>query len=182
MPLDNEFGDLVISDYILNYDLDAIENNKIPPYILKQVEKLFDKIFGSTDDTKTIVDKLITLLIKTQDDEGYNFMETNQLIGRCVITLSSKTSDNISSWLMENQTKPQYIFFLGFLYYNGIILEKDSNEAFKLFLKASEDNYSIAQVYLSKCYKAGVGTEINSVLAITYLHNAIEIIVYVDNF
>ena len=170
MPLDNEINDLVISDY---YYLDAIENNKIPPYILKQVEKLFDGLFDLTDNTETVINKLIKLLIKIQDEKGYNFMETNQIIDQS-INHSDQTSSNIFSWLMENQTKPQYIFLLGFLYYHGINLEKDSNKAFELFSKASEDNYSIAQVYLSKCYQTGMGTEINSVLAITYLHNAIE--------
>src|ERR1051325_2670746 len=171
MPLDNEINDLVISDY---YYLDAIENNKVPPYILKQVEKLFDGSFDITDNIETVINKLITLLIKIQDEKGYNFIETNQLIGQCILTLSSKTSENIFSWLVEKQTKPQYIFFLGFLYYNGIILEKNNNSAFTLFSKASEDNCSIAQAYLSKCYQTGVGTEVNNILAITYLHNAIE--------
>src|SRR2546421_9460776 len=53
-----------------------------------------------------------------------------------------RSSDSISNWLIKNQTKSQYIFFLGFLYFNGIIVEKDVNEAFKLFSKASENNYS----------------------------------------
>src|SRR5205809_712410 len=69
----------------------------------------------------------------------------------------------------------QYIFFLGFLYYSGIIVEKNIDEAFKLFSKASNYDYPMAQVYLSKCYQtAGIGIEINSALAITCLHNAIK--------
>ncbi|GBC17272.2 kinase-like domain-containing protein [Rhizophagus irregularis DAOM 181602=DAOM 197198] len=169
ISIDNEFDDLVISDFILKYDLDTLEN-KILPYIIKQVRKLFNEIFDSID---SIIDKLISLLIEIQDKEGYNFLETNQFINH-YITLSNQTN-NIFNWLIKNQSNnPQYIFFLGFLYYNGIIVDKDNDEAFKLFSKASEDNYNIAQVYLSKCYQTGVGTEINSDLAINCLNNSIK--------
>ena len=168
--MDNEFDDLVISDYLLNYNLDV--ENEIPLYILKQAEKLFNEIFDLTDNIEIVIDKLIMLLIKIQD-RGYNFMETNQFISQC-ITISNLATSNISNWLINNQTKSQYIFFLGFLYYNGIIVEKNTNEAFKLFSKASENNYPMAQVYLSKCYQTGIGIEFDHDLAITCLYNSIE--------
>ncbi|CAB4398643.1 unnamed protein product [Rhizophagus irregularis] len=126
----------------------------------------------NTNNIETVIDRLIKLLIKSQDEKGYNFMETTQLINQCIF-LSVKTSNDIFNWLKENPSKPQYTFFLGFLYYNGIIVEND-DEAFRLFSKASEDNYPIAQVYLSKCFQEGRGTEINNDLAITYLRNAIK--------
>ncbi|CAB4479010.1 unnamed protein product [Rhizophagus irregularis] len=59
---EDEFTDLVISDFILKYDLDDMTENEIPLYILKQAKKLFDEISGLT--IEKIVDKLITLLIK----------------------------------------------------------------------------------------------------------------------
>ena len=93
-------------------------------------------------------------------------METNLFINQCIF-LINQPQDNILDWLLRNQTSSQYIFFLGFLFYNGIIVEVNNNEAFKLFSKASEDNYHIAQIYLSKCYQSGIGTEINSALSIT---------------
>ncbi|PKK65004.1 kinase-like protein [Rhizophagus irregularis] len=168
---EDEFTDLVISDFILKYDLDDMTENEIPLYILKQAKKLFDEISGLT--IEKIVDKLITLLIKVQDKRGYNFMETNQFINQCINLYDQIPSNDIFNWLVNNQTKPQYIFLLGFLYYNGIIIENNIHEAFKLFSKASEDNYHIAQVYLSKCYQLGTGTEINIPLAIICLRNAI---------
>ena len=82
--IDNEFDDFVISDYLLNLDIE----NEIPPYMLKQAEKLFNEIFDLTDNIKIVIDKLIILLIKFQDKIGYNFMETNQFISQC-ITLSN---------------------------------------------------------------------------------------------
>src|ERR1044072_8971879 len=63
--IDDEFDDLVISDYLLNYNLDI--DNEIPPYILKQAEKLFNEIFDLTDNIEIILDKLIIILIKIQD-------------------------------------------------------------------------------------------------------------------
>src|SRR5205823_4144752 len=150
----NDDIDLVIGDFIQDYNLDAKESEipLIPLYILKQAEKLFKEMFA--DDTSTIVDKLIMLLIRIHDEKGYNFMETNLFINQCVFLLN-QPQNNILDWLLRNQTSPQYIFFLGFLYFNGIIVEESSNKAFNLFSKASEDNYHIAQVYLSKCYQSG---------------------------
>src|SRR6266480_4793626 len=162
MSVDNEFNDLIISDFTI-----------ISPYILKQTNKLFNEILDSINNIETFIDKLITLLIRVHDKEGYNFIETNQFVDQCII-LFNQTSDSISNWLIKNQTKSQYIFFLGFLYFNGIIVGNGVNEAFKLFSKASENNYSIAQVYLGKCYQAGIGIKPSSYLAITCLYNAIK--------
>src|ERR1041385_1023016 len=52
--IDADF-DLVIGDFIQDYNLD-IEENGIPPYILKQAEKLFKEMFDLTDDTSIIID------------------------------------------------------------------------------------------------------------------------------
>src|SRR5205085_3744212 len=124
--------DLVICDFIKDYNLDANESEN-PLYILKQAEKLFKEIFDlTTDDTNTIVDKLIMLLIRIHDENGYNFMETNLFINQCIF-LINQPQDNILDWLLRNQTSSKYIFFLGFLCYNGIIVEENSDEAFKLF-------------------------------------------------
>src|SRR5439155_3897606 len=60
--IDADF-DLVIVDFMQDYNLD-VEENEISPYILKQAEKLFKETFDSTDDTNIIIDKLIILLIR----------------------------------------------------------------------------------------------------------------------
>src|SRR5436190_1579628 len=70
---------LIVDD---DFNLDTIEN-KVPTYILKKAEDLFKENFNSTDSIDIIIDKLITLLIKTQDG-GYNFIEIKQLINQYI--------------------------------------------------------------------------------------------------
>jgi hypothetical protein len=43
-------------------------NNDVDPDILNQAERLFLEIFDITDNINILIDKLIALLIKTQDD------------------------------------------------------------------------------------------------------------------
>ena len=142
-------SELFISNLIKDYNLESMDNEC--KHILNQAEKLFLETFDMADSINVLVDKLVELLIKTQD-EGNSFNETKHFINQC-ISLSNRTSNDIFEWLKENQVESRYIFFLGFFYFNNINFEKNDNEAFELFLKVSEDNYPIAQVYLAKCYK-----------------------------
>ena len=50
----------------------------------------------------------------------------------------------------NNQIESKYLFFLGFFFINDINFGEDRNKAFKLFLKAAENNYPIAQVCNNK--------------------------------
>jgi len=138
-------SELFISKLIQDYNLELVDNEY--KHILNQAEKLFLKIFDITDGINILIDKLIRLLIKTQD-EGNSFNETKHFINQCIF-LSNQTPYDIVEWLKENQVESRYIFFLGFIYFNNINFEENYKEAFKLFLKASENNYPIAQVYLT---------------------------------
>ena len=46
MSIDNEFDNFVISDYLLDHNLDT--ENEIPPYISKQAETLFNELTPRT--------------------------------------------------------------------------------------------------------------------------------------
>jgi len=116
---------------------------------LLQAENLSKETFDSADNIDVVVDKLITLLIRIHEEKGYNVMETKLFMIQC-ISLSYQTPKNIFDWLVKHQTTVQYVFFLGFLYYNGIIVEKNGDEAFKSFTKASENHYPMAQVNVIK--------------------------------
>ncbi|CAB4380858.1 unnamed protein product [Rhizophagus irregularis] len=87
--------------YLSKLMLDHL-NNEINSIILNQAEKLFSEIFNVTDNINILTDKLIMLLIKTQD-EGNNIDETKLFINHCIF-LSNQTSNVIFEWLKENQT------------------------------------------------------------------------------
>ena len=140
-----------------------INNDKYNPYI--------SELVNSANNVNILIDKLITLLIKVQD-EGKDFNETKYFIKKC-ITLSSQSIDDVLNWLKENQNESKYIFLLGFFYHNKFSLEENNSEGFIFFLKAAEDSYPIAQVYLSMCYNKGFGTEINNNLAFNWIIKAL---------
>src|SRR4051812_32789446 len=132
-------------------------SNEYISAILNQAEILFSEIIDIADSINILIDKLITLLIKTHE-EGNSIDETKHFINHC-ISLSNQTSNDIFEWLEKNQIKSSYIFFLGFFYYNEFTLEdKNDDKAFKLFLEAANNNYPIAQVYISIFYNYGIGT------------------------
>ncbi|RIA81104.1 kinase-like domain-containing protein [Glomus cerebriforme] len=120
-----------------------------------------------------IVDKLIEFIIK-KHNEGIIFDHIQPLIEEHILRFD-QSSNKIIDWLLKNQVKPQHIYLLGvFYYYNiGNINENDS-KAFGLFSQASKDNYSIAQVYLGKCYEDGYGVECNKDLAFNWYQKSVE--------
>uniref|UniRef100_U9SX76 Protein kinase domain-containing protein n=1 Tax=Rhizophagus irregularis (strain DAOM 181602 / DAOM 197198 / MUCL 43194) TaxID=747089 RepID=U9SX76_RHIID len=158
--------------YLSKLILDHL-NNEVNLDILNLAEKLFLEIFNITDDINILIDKLIILLIKTQEEEN-SIKETKHFINHC-ISLSNQTSSDIFEWLKENQTNSSYIFFLGFFYFNEFTLEEKNDEkAFKLILKAAKGDYPIAQVYLSISYRYGIGTEIDYSSAIYWIKKAVN--------
>src|SRR6266542_49949 len=130
------------------------------------------EIINPADNINILTDKLITFLIKIQD-EGKDFNETKYFIRDC-ISISSRSIDDVLNWLKENQNESKYIFLLGFFYHNKFSLEENNSEGFVFFLKAAEDSYPIAQVYLSICYIKGFGTEISNNLAFNWIQKAAE--------
>ncbi len=168
-------SELFISRLMQNYNLD----NKCKPHILSQAKKLFSEISDAADNMNVLVNKLIVLLIKAQD-EGNNFNEMKHFIDQCIFHLNQKSND-IFEWLKENQIESKYLFFLGFFYFNNINFKEDKTEAFKLFLKAAKNDYPIAQVYLRECYKEGFGTEINHYLAFNWMQKLWKIKAFVDS-
>ncbi|POG62841.1 hypothetical protein GLOIN_2v1757723, partial [Rhizophagus irregularis DAOM 181602=DAOM 197198] len=105
---------------------------------------------------------------------GYTFDQIQELINQKIQQLNQITN-NLVNWLTENQDKPKYIWFFGLFYYYDIEIEENNRiKEFELFLKAADDNYSIAQVYLAKCYNDGYGTEQNKDSAFKWYQKAAE--------
>ncbi|CAI2174991.1 20094_t:CDS:2 [Funneliformis geosporum] len=166
-------SELFLSKLIQEINLESIVNER-HSHILHQAEKLFLKIFDVEDSIDILIDKLIVLLIKTHD-EGNDFNETKHFINQCIF-LSNQNSNNIFEWLKENQVESKHVYLLGFFYFNNINFEKNNNKAFKLFLSASTNNYSIAQVYLAK----SSGKNVNEVQSIFKLYENGQIIDDID--
>ncbi len=100
-------SELFISKLMQEFNLKLIDNEC--KHILNQAEKLFFEIYDITDSINILINKLIELLIKTQN-EGNNFNETEHFINQCIF-LSNRTSNDIFEWLKENQVELRYIFF-----------------------------------------------------------------------
>uniref|UniRef100_U9V817 Protein kinase domain-containing protein n=1 Tax=Rhizophagus irregularis (strain DAOM 181602 / DAOM 197198 / MUCL 43194) TaxID=747089 RepID=U9V817_RHIID len=121
----------------------------------------------------SFIDKLITFIIK-KHDKGYTFDQIQQLLDQITLQFDQITNNLIINWLTKNQDKSAYIWLFGLLYYYGIGIEENDDKSFELFLKAAENNYSIAQVYLAKCYNDGYGTEVNKNLAFNWYQKGAE--------
>ncbi len=144
---DSDANNLFI-DKITNLSLQNQEPIQLTNSSLQNQESIQLNIF---------INELIALIIKK--DKGIEFDQIKQFIIQQIFTKNQST-DEIIKWL-SNQNESQYIWLRGFFYYYSIGIKENTDEAFKLFLKAAEDNYSIAQVYLAKCYEFGIGIDID---------------------
>src|ERR1043165_3352842 len=61
------------------------------------------------------VDKLIKVIIKKHDQGIMNFDQIHQFIHQRMSTL--KQDNKLVNWLLKNQDKSQYVWFLGLYYY-----------------------------------------------------------------
>ncbi|GBC08527.1 hypothetical protein RclHR1_08190003 [Rhizophagus clarus] len=143
--INNDF-DLVIEDDFSNSIEDDNFGLNTGDFIQ---DNLILDINELTNNVEKIINILIDHLIKLQDELSYSFVEVKKIIYQNIQYINQP----LLNWLVKNQTSPKYIFFRGFLYFNEIIVKKNEDKAFELFSKASEDNFSIAQLYLGKLSK-----------------------------
>ncbi|EXX63092.1 uncharacterized protein OCT59_028502 [Rhizophagus irregularis] len=118
------------------------------------------------------VNRLIAFVIK-KHDRGITFYQVQQLIRKQILQ-TNQVTDQLIKWLLKNQDKSQYIWFLGFFYYYNIGVEENASRAFEMFSKAADDNCPIAQVYLAKCYYDGYGTNLNKNLSFYWYQKSAE--------
>ncbi|PKK58714.1 HCP-like protein [Rhizophagus irregularis] len=144
--------DLSIYDNFSKIMLD--DNSSLNTFDFVKNKLLILNLTNLTDNVEKIVDKLIDHLIRIHDELCYIPTEAKEIINQNIQNIDKFLQIKIFDWLIRNQTSSKYIFFRGFLYYNGIIIiDKDEDKALRLFSKASKDNYPIAQFYLGKLYK-----------------------------
>src|ERR1043166_505646 len=166
--------DLSISSGIdvLQLNIMDFKNNSLKPsfQITNSSKDSFESAIN--DINSIIVEKLISFITK-RHNEGVTFDNIKQLIERQILRFNQPSND-IINWLLKNQVKPQYIHFLGLFYYYNVGVDENSIKAFELFLKASKSNYSLAHVYLAKCYSDGYGTKKDYILAFNWYKKSVE--------
>ncbi|RGB34412.1 hypothetical protein C1646_760550 [Rhizophagus diaphanus] len=169
MDLNND----LMSNTGLSINIMDIENNLSYTSIQTNSSKFsYESIFDKVNNIS--VEKLVKEINSKHDKEGINFRDIEQFIDQQVLGLD-QSSDNLIKWLISNQLNPQYVYLLGLLYYYNIGTEEDSStKAFELFLEASKNNYSFAQVYLGQCYYDGYGIECNQNLAFNWFKKSAE--------
>ncbi|RIA83962.1 kinase-like domain-containing protein [Glomus cerebriforme] len=151
------------------HQTDVIMNPKINLSNISIQTNLSKISYGSTFDklNNIVVEKLITVINRKHDKESIYFNQFQQFINQQLSELN-QSPDILIKWLSNNQVNPQHTYLLGLFYYYNIGIEENSDETFKLLSQASEENYSIAQVYLGKCYIDGYGIECNKYLAFNW--------------
>ncbi|GBC05382.1 hypothetical protein RclHR1_00620022 [Rhizophagus clarus] len=77
-------------------------------------------------------------------------------------------SREICNWLLNNQNELDHIFLHGYFNFHGIETSNNLNQAFNLFIKASNQNHILAQYYVGLGYEFGYGTVKNENLAFEY--------------
>jgi TPR repeat protein len=99
--------------------------------------------------------------------------EAAVLIKNIKIILDYFNNNNINSqeiygWLLISQNNLDSIFLLGYFNYLGIETNEDNKKAFDLFISASEQSHTLAQLYVGICYETGRGTAKDEKLAFKY--------------
>ncbi|UZO18443.1 uncharacterized protein OCT59_009756 [Rhizophagus irregularis] len=155
--------------------LDQISVDMNESISVAMANNLIEYIITKHDSGITLDDQIQLLIIKKilQSDQNFNYLsdtlDQQLLIKR--IWQPNQNFNNLIDWLSSNKDVLIYGWLLGlFYYYNIGVDEKEdySIKSFELFSKAANNNYSIAQVYLAKCYYDGYGTTLDHLLAHKY--------------
>ncbi|RIA89788.1 hypothetical protein C1645_824310 [Glomus cerebriforme] len=74
----------------------------------------------------------------------------------------------IYNWLLNNQNNSDTIFLFGYFNFYGIGTIRNDENAFTLFISASEQGHILAQLFVGLCYYFGFGITKNIKLAFVY--------------
>ncbi|CAB4438124.1 unnamed protein product [Rhizophagus irregularis] len=167
------------NEQVLNETLST--NNSELQEDLSQLTQNFDKINIKEIDPMAILSKQENHLMEKDfnmiADEMNDFITELNIKG---IEQKSKKqfieyfyNHNINSqefynWLLNNQNTSDSIFILGYFNYYGIIVNKNKEKAFSLFIDELEKNNILAQHFIGHCYFYGHGTMKNNKLAFEY--------------
>ena len=101
------------------------------------------RIDNKMESMDVMVNRLIEIIIE-HDDQTIGFDQIHQFVNQ-QISQCNQGIDNLIRWLIKNWSKSRHVWFLGLLYYYNIInMEGSSQNAFELFLRASNSHYPLA--------------------------------------
>ncbi|GBC22181.2 kinase-like domain-containing protein [Rhizophagus irregularis DAOM 181602=DAOM 197198] len=115
-----------------------------------------NKVNEDNETKKALVNKIVELIfgeINEEKDQNIRNQNIYDNLNSNKITLLE-----IYNWLLINQNEPNFVFLLGYFNYFETGTDKNNDEAFRLFNKASKENHILSQYYVGLCYEFGHGT------------------------
>ncbi|GET03213.1 kinase-like domain-containing protein [Rhizophagus clarus] len=150
-------------------------NNNPEPNITKEVDSMVisrQKNPSIEKDFNIIVDEIVNdFIYKAVTNETFEYKLLKQEINEYFSVYDTNVRETYD-WLLNNQTTANSIFLLAYFNYYGIITRVNVNEAFNLFINASEKNHTISQYFVGLCYENGYGTIKNEKLSFEYYEKA----------
>ncbi|PKY22867.1 kinase-like protein [Rhizophagus irregularis] len=163
---------------------DQLISHKIPKSSKVRQESLIDNsdYYSSSTDVTEAIKAVVNNTIQNQNYENSLLSASSDQVTRMSIDLIEFINvDSLIAFLIEKHDRGitfeqiQQLISKQILKTNQATDQKNSSiKAFELFSKAANDNYSIAQVYLAKCYYDGYGTENNCYLAFYWYQKSVE--------
>ncbi|RGB29441.1 kinase-like domain-containing protein [Rhizophagus diaphanus] len=159
--ISNNYSELQVELSQLIQNFDKINIKEIDPMIILSKQKNF-----LIEDFNIIIDVINDFIIKL-NNKGLEWKSDKQ---KTIEYFNNHNLDSqeIYSWLLDNQNSLNSIFILGYFNYYGIVTSEDNGKAFNLFINASEKNHILAQYFVGECYFYGNGTVKNEKLAYKY--------------
>ena len=120
------------------------------------------------------MDKAIKLLKVALLEGGYT--DALHLVADCYTLEDVKRDESTLNWISDSadfdNSYAQYL--LGECYLQGIWVQKDTKQAFSLFLRAAEQEFDEAEFMVGECYRLGIGVEKDLDAAIKWYSDAAE--------
>ncbi|UZO15754.1 uncharacterized protein OCT59_007170 [Rhizophagus irregularis] len=152
-----------MSHFIQKFNKTNTKEDKFIP-ITTNKQLISNESISSKENLKIVIKKIVEYIFKLVNLGK----EVTDYIIDYINNGHSVKSQEIYNWLLNNQDDLDSIFLLGYFNYVGIETSGNLIQAFDLFIKASEQDHTLAQFYVGLCYEFGYGTEENEKLAFEF--------------
>ncbi|GBB88060.1 hypothetical protein RclHR1_01460010 [Rhizophagus clarus] len=118
------------------------------------------------DHINVIFDRIVNFILKLANKGIEPFFRSKNIIE--YFDVNNAKPREIYNLLLNNNDNLDSIFLLGYFYYSGIVVNKNYERAFNLFLNASRQNHILAQYHVGLCYQNGYGIKMDGKSAFEY--------------